>query len=122
MTDSSNKKTLYEILGVKPDANLVDIQIAHEGLLGAAEGALDAAERVALKEAYRILADSRRRAAYDQSLRRRARASVESVDEDDEPSGRSKTPLVVAAVVVLLVGGWWFTRSPEKSASSPAVP
>jgi curved DNA-binding protein CbpA len=122
MTDSSNKKTLYEILGVKPDANLVDIQIAHEGLLGAAEGALDAAERVALKEAYRILADSRRRAAYDQSLRRRARASVESVDEDDEPSGRSKTPLVVVAVVVLLVGGWWFTRSPEKSASSAAVP
>jgi hypothetical protein len=123
MTDSSNKKTLYEILGVKPDANLVDIQIAHEGLLGAAEGALDAAERVALKEAYRILADSRRRAAYDQSLRRRARASVESVDEDDEPlGGRSKTPLVIVAVVVLLAGGWWFTRSPEKPASSAAVP
>ena len=55
MTDASNKKTLYEILGVEPDATLVEIQIAHEGLVGAAEGALDQAERVALKEAYRIL-------------------------------------------------------------------
>jgi len=123
MTDASNKKTLYEILGVKPDANLVDIQIAHEGLVGAAEGALDPAERVALKEAYRILSDSRRRTAYDNSLRQRELPPViEVVDEDDEPSGRSKTPLVVFAVVVLLVGGWWFMKSPAKSTSSPVVP
>ena len=123
MTDTSNKKTLYEILGVKPDANLVDIQIAHEGLLGAAEGALDPAERVALKEAYRILSDARRRAAYDKSLRQRKLPPVaDVVDEDDEPSGRSKTPLVVFAVMVLLVGGWWFMKSPAKSTSAPIVP
>lgn len=123
MTDVSNKKTLYEILGVEPDANLVDIQIAHERLLGAAEGALDPAERVALKDAYRILSDARRRAAYDKSLRQRKLPPVVDVaDEDDEPSGRSKTPLVVFAVLVLLVGGWWFMKSPAKSTSAPTVP
>jgi len=123
MTDASNKKTLYEILGVEPDATLVEIQIAHEGLVGAAEGALDQAERVALKEAYRILCDARRRAAYDNSLRQRELPpAIEVVDEDDEPSGRSKTPWVVFAVVLLLVGGWWFMKSPSKPTRPPAVP
>jgi len=121
MTGASAKKTLYEILGVAPKASLVEIQIAHQGLLGAAEGALGQAEQVALKEAYRILSDARRRAAYDKSLRQRELPAVNEAVDDDEPSGRGKTPLVVLALVVLAVGGWWFTKSPAKPGSAPVV-
>lgn len=121
MTGASAKKTLYEILGVAPKASLVEIQIAHQGLLGAAEGALGQAEQVALKEAYRILSDARRRAAYDKSLRQRELPAVSEAVDDDESSGRGKVPLVVLAVVVLAVCGWWFTKSPAKPGSVPVA-
>lgn len=121
MTGASAKKTLYEILGVAPKASLVEIQIAHQGLLGAAEGALGQAEQVALKEAYRILSDARRRAAYDKSLRQRELPAVSEAVDDDESSGHGKTPLVVLAVVVLAIGGWWFTKSPTKPGSVPVA-
>jgi curved DNA-binding protein CbpA len=120
-TAAPTKKTLYEILGVKPDATLVEIQAAHQALAGAAEGALDPAEQIALKEAYRILSDARRRGVYDRSLRQRELPPVVEVDDDDEPSSRSKKPLMALAVVVLIAMAWWFMKSPGKPAKLPAV-
>jgi curved DNA-binding protein CbpA len=122
MTGTANKKTLYEILGVEPDATLVDIQVAHQELSGAAEGALNPAEQLALKEAYRTLSDARRRAAYDKSLRERElEPVVEITDDGDEPSGLGKKPLILVAVV-LLIGAVWFMSRPSKPAPQPAVP
>jgi curved DNA-binding protein CbpA len=118
-TGTPGKKTLYEILGVGPDATLVEIQVAHQALAGAA---LDQAVQVAQKEAYRTLSDARRRALYDKSLRERELPPVIETADDDEASGSRKKPLIVLAVVVLLAGAWWFTRSPGKPASAPAVP
>lgn len=123
-TDTPAKKTLYQILGVEHDATLVEIQVAHQGLIGAEEGALDQAERVALKEAYRTLSDTRRRAAYDKSLRERELPPlVDAGDDDDEEAPARGKKLVLAAAVVLFIGAaWWFMKSPAKPASLPAVP
>lgn len=124
---SPTKKTLYEILGVEHDATLVDIQVAHQRLASVEEGALDQAERVALKEAYRTLSDARRRAAYDKSLRERELPPViEVADADDgddaEAPGRGKQLLLAGAVVLLIGAVWWFMKSPAKPASLPAAP
>ncbi len=121
-TGTRVKKTLYDILGVEPDATLLEIQVAHQGLAGAEEGALDQAEQMALKEAYRTLSDARRRAAYDQSLRQRELPPVIEVADDDEAPGLGKKPLLVLAVVLLIGAAWWFMKSPGKPASLPAVP
>lgn len=121
-TGTRVKKTLYDILGVEPDATLVEIQVAHQGLAGAAEGALDQAEQMALKEAYRTLSDARRRAAYDKSLRQRELPPVVEAVEDDEATGLGKKPLLVLAVVLLIGAVWWFMKSPGRPASLPAAP
>lgn len=120
---SPTKKTLYEILGVEHDATLVDIQVAHQRLASVEEGALDQAERVALKEAYRTLSDARRRAAYDKSLRERELPPVIEVADDDDDAPRRGKQLLLAGAVVLLIGAvWWFMKSPAKPASLPAAP
>ncbi|HEX3142217.1 MAG TPA: hypothetical protein VHQ87_19315 [Rhizobacter sp.] len=120
-SSSSNKKTLYQILGVEHDATLVEIQVAHQELLDAEEGALDQADQVAIKEAYRTLSDARRRAAYDQSLRGRELAPATQIEDEDQDSGLGKK-LLIALAVALLVGAVWFMKRPDKPASRPAVP
>ena len=121
MTDASIKKTLYEILGIKPEATPAEIQAAYDELAGPLEDdetQPDPTHRLAWKEAHGTLSNARRRAAYDKSLRQRAHAPV-IMDDDDEPSGYGRKPLLVFALVVLVTGAWWLMKSP--GTSKPAI-
>src|SRR4051812_47750047 len=88
------KKTLYEILGVEPDANEMDISLAHQRrtfeLKRIAQPDPNALGLV--QQAFEILSNPKRRAAYDASLvtaSERAAADqptdlvTEEVDDED---------------------------------------
>ena len=68
-TGASTKKTLYELLGVTPDATPDAIKAAYDAAAAAPD--LDAGQHVALKEAASTLSSTRRRALYDKALRQR---------------------------------------------------
>ncbi len=124
MTEASKRKTLYEILGVKPEATVAEIHAVYEELTRSDEDDTlpDPAQQLALKEAHNILSNQRRRAAYDKSLRQRERAAVVEIVEDDEPSGNRNKLMAAVAVVVLLIGAWWFLKSPGAATRVPAAP
>ncbi len=116
-TGASTKKTLYELLGVAPDATPDAIKTAYDA--AAADTGLDPGQRVALKEAASVLSSPRRRAVYDSSLRQRQLPPENVVvEEDDEPSGYGKKPWLVLGLVVLVLAGWWVAQRP---AAKPRV-
>lgn len=113
-TGASNKKTLYELLGVAPDATPDAIKAAYDA--AAAAPGLDPGQQVALKEAASVLSSARRRALYDSSLRQRELPAeiVVVEDDDDAPSGYGKKPWLVLGLVVLIFVGWWMVRPSTK--------
>ena len=122
MTEASSKKTLYEILGVKPESTPAEIQAAYDQLSAAAASS-DDARRLALKEAHRVLSNGRRRAAYDDALRERELPPVEVVeDDDDELASRNRKLLIGGVAVLLIVAGWWLMKTPAKPAVERAAP
>lgn len=63
------KKSLYEILGVPRDANSIDVGLAYEKARTALHrGQQDPGQESLLHEAFEVLSDPKRRAAYDASL------------------------------------------------------
>lgn len=118
-TGASTKKTLYELLGVAPDATPDAIKAAYDA--AAAAPGLDPGQQVALKEAASVLSSTRRRAQYDSSLRQRELpVEIEVLEEDDAPSGYGKKPWLVLGVVVLVLAGWWMLQRP--AAKLPVKP
>src|SRR5437763_13573308 len=67
---ASPKKSLYEILGVSRDANDLDIGIAHQRRVAELHRAAppDPNGQVLVHEAFEVLSNPKRRAAYDASL------------------------------------------------------
>ena len=67
---AAQKKSLYEILGVSPDANSIDLGLAYERRKGELQRAVpqDPSAMALLHQAREILANPARRAAYDASL------------------------------------------------------
>jgi curved DNA-binding protein CbpA len=67
---AQSKKTLYQILGVGRDASLEDIGLAHE--MRAAElerrSPPDPSTQALVQQAFEILSNPKRRAAYDSQL------------------------------------------------------
>ena len=107
-------KTLYEILGVPESAALDAINAAYAANLSAldAEGdkAASAAGRLALKEAFRILANEQLRRGYDGRLAL-ARAPAPVVIHADEPSWFSKySPGILVLVAVAAVPGYFLNE------------
>lgn len=130
------KKTLYEILGVPRDANDIDIGLAHEkrNFELAREVPPDASAKSLVHEAFEVLSNPKRRAAYDASLvsaAEKAAASQQAEpdlvlegDEEDEAQQRRKKLLipVIAGVVVLLIAIALLMRSPRPPAPPPVEP
>lgn len=118
-TGASGKKSLYDILGVAPDATPEAIQAACEAAVAATD--LDPGRQVALKEAASVLSNERRRALYDRSLRQRELpAQIVVLEEDEAPSGHGKKAWLVVGLVVLLLAGWWMAQRPV--AKPPGLP
>lgn len=122
MSDASSKRTLYEILGVKPEATPEEIQAAWAALASEGETQPDPTQWLALKEAYGTLSNPRRRAVYDASLRQRElpAVAVQVDDDEEEPASHRNKLLIGGVAVVLLIAGWWLMRKP--SAPKPAAP
>ncbi len=67
---ASQKKTLYDILGVSRDANSIDIGLAHDQRRAELQRAVpqDPSALALLHEAFEVLNNPQRRAAYDAAL------------------------------------------------------
>jgi serine protease Do len=128
------KKSLYEILGVEPDANEMDISLAHQRrtyeLKRIAQPDPNALGLV--QQAFEILSNPKRRAAYDESLVTRSEQAAAAgqatdlvVEEGDEDDVRRKwlVPAIALAVVVV-VAAFFVLRSGssrEKAAPAPVA-
>ncbi|HUQ29216.1 MAG TPA: trypsin-like peptidase domain-containing protein [Usitatibacter sp.] len=132
----AQKKSLYDILGVPPDANEIDIGLAYEGRLQERQRSArhDPNEEALVQQAFEILSNPKRRAAYDASRvtaaeREAAAKQTQAPDlvvEDDgtETPARPKwlIPAIVAGIAVLAVA-FFAMRSgpPAVKAPPPAV-
>ena len=120
------KQTLYQILGVEPDASFEDIAIAYGKRLEDSSRAADHNALVVLNQANEILSDASKRAAYDISLTAPVARPVE-YDEIEDPGFLATWGKWIAVALVLIVGAiWWSNRgsSPPAEVRSPpaAVP
>ena len=115
---AASKKTLYQILGVGRDANAFDVGLAHEMRVAELQRAVppDPSALALVGQAFEILSNPARRAAYDAQLLTAAekRAAAEQATPDleigEEEAPRRKLPVVpivagvvVAAIVLFLV-------------------
>jgi hypothetical protein len=126
----TQKQTLYEVLGVKPNAKHNDIGLAYNRLMRAAkreDAVPDLKYETRLREAFEVLSDLDRREQYDRQL---AGARL-------KPTFGAKGAVFAAVVVVALAGGiYYFTvmkpaaetakpvgKSPQEiaAAATPAV-
>jgi S1-C subfamily serine protease len=117
------KTTLYQILGVPPDASREQIAAAYRTALGAGRSAGHPDPNATfLRDAYQILSNDAHRAAYDASLARAQRGSGAAVPVVDERGKAAWVPWLVAAL--LLVGGvtaWQWRKAPVQPAARDTV-
>ena len=109
---AQTKKTLYDILGVPRDANTIDIGLAHQRRSVEFQRAVpqDPSAEALLHEAYEVLNDPARRAAYDASLitaDERAAAAQQSepdlvIEDEPAPGRRIPWPAIAGGAVVVL--------------------
>jgi len=131
----ASKKSLYEILGVDPDANEMDIGLAFQRktfeLKREARGG-DSNDLALIQQAHEILSNARRRAAYDASrvtAAEKAAAAeqgppdlvVDSGDEEAPSRPRWMFP-ALGAVVLLVVVGYFVTRAKAPPPAEKAEP
>ena len=129
------KKTLYEILGVTPDASSIDIGLAHEKRLAELAKLVppDATATALLQQAYEILSNQNRRTAYDSQLvtaAEKAAAQQQAPDlelepEEGEDDGRRRKMrllgMVGAMALVLFVLFFVFRPHPAPPAPEPVA-
>jgi S1-C subfamily serine protease len=114
MAPMAKKQTLYDILGLAPDAMPIDVALAYEKRLEELRAApvQDASALALLRQAHEVLVDPKRRAAYDASLvsaSERAAAKeqpapdlVLETDEEEAPR-RTIPPVGIAIGIVALL-------------------
>jgi len=125
------KQSLYEILGVARDATDIDIGLAHDRRREEAAKRVppDANEIALVQQAFEVLTNPKRRAAYDASLvtaAEKAAASEQAPDLLIEPEAPPPSKRFlwagVSAGVVALVAALYFTLHkppPAKEAAEP---
>lgn len=116
------KQTLYDILGVAPDASFEDIELAYNARFEALqnETSWESNRFVLLNEAHEVLSDANRRIAYDNSLAAPPRTRRRAVDIDEEPGSPVKWLIfgVLAAAIVI----WWTLREDPPPVQPTAAP
>jgi S1-C subfamily serine protease len=125
------KKTLYQILGVSQDATSIDIGLAHEKKSVELANAMppDPSGVALVKQAYEILSNPHRRAAYDAQLVTAAEKlaaqqqapDLELEDETgDDERGRKMRLLGMVGVMALVLVALFFVFRP-RTPPPPAV-
>ena len=125
------KKTLYEILGVARDANEVDVKLAHQRRVAEMRRAVppDPSSEALVQQAFEVLSNEKRRAAYDAQLLTAAErsAAAEQATPDleigEEAAPKRKLPLapivIVGALVLIVL--FISLRSPPAPPAPPPV-
>jgi hypothetical protein len=125
------KKTLYEILGIPRDANPLDIGLAHERRVAEMRRAVppDPSAEALVQQAFEILSNANRRAAYDAQLITAAERSAAAeqatpdleIGEDEEP--KRKIPVVaIVLVAAIAIGVAFFAlRTPSEPPPAAAI-
>jgi serine protease Do len=129
---AQTKKTLYDILGVARDANEADIRLAHEQRKAELERQAppDPNAQALVHQAYEVLQNPKRRAAYDASLVTAAEKTAAAqqapdlvLDADEKPAA-PKVPwiaIAIAAAVGIVV--LFFAMRPAQTPSpAPVAP
>jgi S1-C subfamily serine protease len=125
---ASGKRSLYEILGIERDANNIDIGLAYERRRDAlAKAASDASETALVQQAYEVLSNPKRRAAYDASLvtaeEKAAAASQATTDlvlePEEAPAPRKMIWAGVGAGLVVIAAAAYFTWRSERAPAPP---
>jgi S1-C subfamily serine protease len=119
---AAHKQTLYQILGVAPDATVAEIDLAYERRAAELQGAAphDPNAIALAHEAYEVLRNPARRQAYDASLvtaQERAAASEQSTDLMLEPEPKRKPRLswpLLAAIAALAVVIIYYALRPSR--------
>ena len=129
------KQTLYDILGLAPDATPIDLGLAYEKRLQELRAApvQDAGALALARQAHEVLGDPKRRAAYDASLvsaSEKAAAKEQAAtpdlvlepDEEESAPRRRIPPVGIAlAVVALLVIAFLALRTSPPPAPAPVA-
>jgi len=131
---ASSKKSLYEILGIERDASSLDVGLAYERRRDALRKTVppDPSEEALVQQAYEVLSQPKRRAAYDASLvtaEEKAAAAAQAttdlvIDPEPEPVPRNRIWAGVGAGLVVLAAALYFTFRAERApapAKEPAV-
>ena len=129
----AQKKSLYEILGIPPDANEIDVGLAYEKRLHERQRSVhhDPNEEALVQQAFEILSNPKRRAAYDASrvsAAEKEAAAQQSPDlildeSDTEEPARPKwlIPAIVAGLVLVAVVFLVMRPGPSKTAAPAPV-
>lgn len=112
------KKTLYEILGLKPDATAEQINEAYQKAseILAENSSHDPNHRIILREAFQTLSNPQRRPAYDASLATPVYDSPIKLTHSHAGGGLAKLPdtsrmkWIIAILLVLGIILWWQTK------------
>ncbi len=121
---ATRKKSLYEILGVSRDANSIDLGLAYQEALAAAERVVppDPTHQALIAQAQEILLNPARRAAYDASLvtlaekeaaKEQAGAPDLDLGGDEASAGSRKLPWlpIIGALAIVAIGAFFTFRS-----------
>lgn len=121
---AQTKKTLYDILGIPRDANSIDIGLAHQRRSAEFQRAVpqDPGAEALLHEAYEVLNDPARRAAYDATLitaEERAAAAQQAepdlvIEDEPAPTRRAIPWPAIAAGAVVVLAILYFALRPER--------
>jgi hypothetical protein len=130
------KQSLYEILGIARDANPIDVGLAYERRRAEAARRVppDESEKSLVQQAFEVLSNPARRAAYDASLvtaAEKAAASEQAPDlllePEPEPVSRKPVWIGAGAGLVVIVAALYFTfhsprQAPKEAGAEPPKP
>ena len=133
------KQNLYQILGIDHDANELDIGLAYQrrNYELDRDGKTDDNSVALIRQAFEVLSDPKRRAAYDATLttqREKAAAALQAqapdlvLDGGEEEAEEKKNLLLpIAAAVAIVAVGLYFVfkpaaESPQAQAPAEAAP